>query len=216
MAVTAVRNGHGNGAGQPHVELALKDLRPADADETARNVAERKRRGRPFQKGNKASSGRAPTLALLGVREDDLPALARKDLRKADRYRQRRVREAAVVHGYASSGTCAVYGSAAIVLASQRQVALLAFKTGDPALHKLAADLAEKHSQLELKAGFMAKDEAAARPRSPAEATPWLIPTSTSPTKRPAPSDPTPTTPPGETAPAGQPDVTTAGEGRKP
>jgi hypothetical protein len=58
-------------------------------------------------------------------------------------------------------------GSAALVLASQRQVALLAFKKGDPALHKLAADLAEKHSQLELKAGFMAKDEAAARPKDP-------------------------------------------------
>jgi hypothetical protein len=44
-------------------------------------------------------------------------------------------------------------------------VAALAFQTGDPALHKLAADLAEKHSQLELKAGFMAKDEAAAKPK---------------------------------------------------
>lgn len=162
-----VRPGHGEGAGQPHVEIPLKDQRPANAEDTARNVAERKRRGRPFQKGNTASKDRAPTLALLGIKADMVPELARADLKRADRYRQRRVRELAGAHGYASAGTCAVLGSAALVLASQRHVAALAFQSGDPALHKLAADLAEKHSQLELKASFMCKDEAAApgRPR---------------------------------------------------
>jgi hypothetical protein len=162
MAITPVRNGHGAGASTPHVEIPLKDQRPANADETARNVAERKRRGKPFQKGNTAAQGRSPTLALLGIRADTVPELAQRDLKRADRYRQRRVRELAGAHGYASAGTCAVLGSAALVLASQRHVAALAFQSGDPALHKLAADLAEKHSQLELKAGFMAKDEAAA------------------------------------------------------
>jgi hypothetical protein len=166
MAITEVRPGHGAGTGTPHLEIGFKDLRPANADETARNVAERKRRGKPFEPGNAAASGRRPKLALLGVDEATMPELARNDLRRADRYRQRRVREVAGAHGYASAGTCAVLGSASLVLASQRQIAALAFQTGDPALHKLAADLAEKHSQLELKASFMAKDEAAARPRS--------------------------------------------------
>lgn len=162
-----IRSGHGTGSGGPHVEVPLKDLRPANAEETAANLAERKRRGKPFVKGNRASAERVPTLALLGgIPAAELPELARRDVRKADRYRQRRVRETAGAHGYADAGTCAVLGSAALVLASQRQVATLAFKTGDPALHKLAADLAEKHSQLEIKAAFMAKDSAAARPRA--------------------------------------------------
>ncbi|MFZ5891279.1 MAG: hypothetical protein ACOY0T_09535 [Myxococcota bacterium] len=167
MSINPLRNGHGAGAGQPHVELPLKDLRPANPEETARNLAERKGRGKPFQKGNKAAQGRAPSLALLGRPADNVPELARKDLRRADRYRQRRVREVAGATGYADAGTCAVLASAALVLASQRQVAARAFETGEPALHKLAADLAEKHSQLELKAAFMAKDAAAARPRDP-------------------------------------------------
>jgi hypothetical protein len=165
MALTEVRDGHGAGSGMPHVEIALKDRTPGNADETARNVAERKRRGKPFELHNKASADRPPTLALLGVSADAVPELARKDLRRADRYRQRRVREVAGAHGYASAGTCAVLGSAALVLASQRQIALLAFQTGKPELHKLAADLAEKHSQLELKASFMAKDESGGRPK---------------------------------------------------
>lgn len=166
MAITPVRKGHGKGAGNPHVEIAIKDLVPMNADETAQNLAIRKRRGKPFEKDNKAAKGRVPTLALLGVSADDVPDLSRNDLRKADRYRQRRVRELAGAHGYASAGTCAVLGSAALVLASQRQIALIAFQTGNPAMHKLAADLAEKHSQLEIKAGFMAKDEAASKPKN--------------------------------------------------
>jgi hypothetical protein len=165
MALTEVRSGHGAGAGTPHVEIALKDRKPANAAETATHLAERKRRGKPFQLGNRAAENRPPTLALLGVSADAVPELARKDLRRADRYRQRRVREVAGAHGYASAGTCAVLGSAALVLASQRQIALLAFQTGKPELHKLAADLAEKHSQLELKASFMAKDESGGRPK---------------------------------------------------
>jgi hypothetical protein len=162
--MTPVRNGHGAGEGTPHVEIPLKDQRPANAEQTALNLAERKRRGKPFQKGNKAAKGRAPTLALLGVQADTVPAPSRADLRKADRYRRRAVCELASAHGHASARTCAIVGSAALVLASQRQVAALAFQTGDPALHKLAADLAEKHSQLEIKAAFVCKDDAAGRP----------------------------------------------------
>jgi hypothetical protein len=158
-----LRPGHGAGDGMPHVEVPLKDRQPANADDTARNVAQYKRRGKPFEPGNRAGADRKPVLALLGVQAASLPEPTQRDVKRAGRYRQRRVREIVAANGYASAGTCAVLGSAAIVLASQRQVAALAFQTGDPALHKLAADLAEKHSQLELKASFLAKDESARR-----------------------------------------------------
>jgi hypothetical protein len=174
MAITPIRAGHGDGAGTPHVEVPLKDMRPANADDTATNLADRKRRGKPFEPGNRAAEGRKPVLALLAVSADVVPEPSRRDLKRADRYRQRRVREVRIVHGYADAGTCAVLGSAALVLASQRQVAALAFQSGDPTLHKLAADLAEKHSQLEIKASFMAKDAAAARPKT-TKIPPWFI-----------------------------------------
>jgi hypothetical protein len=170
VTLSPIRNGHGSGEGGPHVEIALKDLTPSNPDETAANLAERKRRGKPFTKGNKAAVGRPPTLALLGVQANTVPELSRKDLRKADSYRRRAVCELASAHGHASARTCAIVGSAALVLASQRQIAALAFQTGDPALHKLAADLAEKHSQLEIKAAFVCKDDSAKRPRDPAAA----------------------------------------------
>lgn len=168
--INPIRPGHGTGANGYHVEVPLKDLRPANPADTEAGLADRKRRGRPFEPGNRAAEQRKPTLALLGVAADDVPDLARKDLRRADRYRQRRVREVGVAHGgYVDAGTCAVLGSAALVLASQRQVAALAFKTGDASLHKMAADLAEKHSQLEIKASFLAKDAARERQPSPAD-----------------------------------------------
>ena len=164
----ALRTGHGQGADAPHIETPWKDLGATDAAATASNVAERKRRGKPFQKGNTASAGRAPTLALLGVKTAGIPEASRNDLRKADRYRQRAVRELAAAHGYASARACAIQGSAALVLASQRQIAAKAFETGDPELHKLAADLADKHAQLELKADVTAQRAAAAKPRESA------------------------------------------------
>ncbi|HET7542006.1 MAG TPA: hypothetical protein VFK05_19170 [Polyangiaceae bacterium] len=164
--ITPIRPGHGDGANGYHVEVPLKDLQPANAADTEAGLTERKRRGRPFQDGNRAAEGRKPMLALLGIAADEVPEPARKDLKRAERYRQRRVREVGCAHGgFCDSGTGAVLGSAALVLASQRQVAAMAFKTGDPALHKLATDLAEKHSQLEIKASFMAKDSAASRPK---------------------------------------------------
>lgn len=166
MAFDPLRSGHGQGAASVHVEVPWKDLPPVNAAETAANVAERKRRGRPFQKGNRASADRAPTLALLGVKADSIPEPSRSDLRKAESYRQRAVRELAAAHGYASARACAIQGSAALVLASQRQVAAKAFETGDPDLHKLAADLADRHAQLELKADVTAQRAAAARPKA--------------------------------------------------
>lgn len=159
-----LRAGHGQGSNAPHVELPWKDQKPPDAARTATNVAERKRRGKPFQKGNRAAANRVPTLALLGVRSDGVPELARKDLRRADSYRRRAVCELVSAYGYAGARACAVSSSAALVLASQRQVAALAFQTGDPALHKLAADLADKHAQLELKAEVLAQRAAGKQP----------------------------------------------------
>lgn len=164
--MTPVRPGHGTGAGTPHIEIPFDEQAPANPDQTAINLAERRKRGKPFEKNNGAGRGRRPVLALLGVDPASVPELARKDVRRADRYRRRRVAETTAVTGYTSAGAAAIFSSAALVLASARQVAAIAFQTGDPAMHKLAADLSEKHSQLEIKARWLAKDEAAARPAS--------------------------------------------------
>ena len=159
-----VRPGHGSGEGTPHVEIALKDQRPAKRGKKRPPISRSASEGaNRFQKGNRVG-GRKLELVGLGIAAAGIPELARKDLRRANAYRQRRVREVATVNGHATAGCCAILGSAAITLASHRQVAALAFQTGDPALHELAARLAEKHSQLEIKATWLGKNEAGSRP----------------------------------------------------
>jgi hypothetical protein len=162
-----VRSGRDSKDGMPHVEVPLKDMRPANADQTAANLAESKRRGRPFQKGNRVG-GRKLALTGLGIASAGIPELARRELRKAESYRQRRVRELRAVHGYVSAGAEGLLGSAALVLASSKAVASEAFRTGNVELHELASRLIERASQIELKAEFLAKSDAAAKPRSKA------------------------------------------------
>jgi hypothetical protein len=159
-----MRDGHGKGRGQPHVELAWKDQKPSNPDATAENLASRRARGRPFQRGNTAAVGRVPNVALLGVDASQIPELTRKDIRKAERLRRRRCSETAATTGYVSAGSSAIHGSAALAHVASRRVYALAFAADDPALYKLAADLSDRHAQLEIKARWLAKDEAASRP----------------------------------------------------
>lgn len=155
-----VRGGRDSKPGQPHAEVAFKDMRPANPEQTAVNLSRFKRRGQPFAKGNRCG-GRRLELTGLGLSQAGMPEVARKELRKAETYRQRRVRELTAVYGYVSAGASAMLGSAAIALASSKQVAGEAFRTGDTALHELAIRIAEKASQLELKAVFMARNDTA-------------------------------------------------------
>jgi hypothetical protein len=169
-----MRKGHGAGAGQPHPEFPWDEQQPSDASATAANLALRRVRGRPFQRGNKAAVDRVPNAALLGVDANDIPELTRKDIRKAERLRKRRCAETVATTGYVSAGSSAIFGSAALAHVASRRVYALAFAKDDPALYKLAADLSEKHAQLEVKARWMAKDEAASRPANPNVLPIWL------------------------------------------
>lgn len=161
MAYDPMRSGHGAGSGQPHPEFPWDEQEATDARGTAENLASRRVRGRPFQRGNTAATNRVPNVALLGVDPSQIPEPTRRDIRKAERYRKRRCSETVATTGYVSAGASAIFGSASLAHVASRRVYAQAFATDDPALYKLAADLSDKHAQLEVKARWMAKDEAA-------------------------------------------------------
>lgn len=160
-----VRRGHGAGEGQPHVEIVQDEQPATNAEHTATNLALRRLRGRPFELNNAAAAGRLPNIALLGVDASQIPELTQADIRKAARLRKRRVSETRATTGYVSAGASAMFGSSALAHVASRRIYALAFATDDPKLYKLAAELSEKSAQLEIKARWTAKDEAAARPR---------------------------------------------------
>jgi hypothetical protein len=164
----ALRNGHGNGAGVPRVEVLPPDELPAvDAHDTAAKLAERQRRGRPFEQGNRASAGRKPKLALLGVPADATDPRYALALRRASRYRKRRCSELAVAHGYVSAGASSLIASAALALSASRFLYEIAAETGDAATLKQASALANDARQNELAAWELAARESGARKGRP-------------------------------------------------
>jgi hypothetical protein len=162
----ALRSGHGNGAGEPRIEVLPADELPAtDANDTATNLARRATRGRPFEPGNRASAGRRPKLALLGVPSTSTDPRYALALRRAGRYRKRRCSELAAVHGYVSAGAASLVASASLALCASRYLYEVAAETGDPMTLKQASALANDARQGELAAWELASREAAARPR---------------------------------------------------
>lgn len=166
-----LRRGHGNGAGVPRVEVLPADELPAAANATGTGLtaAMSPRRGRPFEPGNKAAAGRRPRLALLGVTiegSDPRYALA---LRRAGRYRKRRVRELYHAHGFVSAGVASLIASASLALSASRYLYEIASETGDPETLKRASALANDARQNELAAWELAAREGAARPKPPAD-----------------------------------------------
>ena len=153
----------------PRVEVLPADELPTpNAHETAANLAERQRRGRPFEHANRAAAGRRPKLALLGVAIDATDPEYAKCLRQASRWRKRRCSELAVSHGgYLSSGASSLVASSALALAASRYLYALAARTGDPDLLKRASALANDSRQNELAAWELASREAASRPKAP-------------------------------------------------
>lgn len=175
-----IRTAHGKGASAVlRVEaMQLDELPPMNAEDTGQGLAMARRRGAPFTKGNKAAANRKPALCQLGVPLDTSDPRYRSAMRKAERYRARRVRETAVAHGgHLSAGPSAMFASAARALAASIVVNLLAGETlaaGDTKaaadLFKVAASLADSSRQQELTAVGLAAREAAARPKDPAAA----------------------------------------------
>ncbi len=191
--VEILRTAHGDQAGALLVaeRPPLDEIPAPNADDTARGLAEAKRRGRPFQPGNAAARGRRPMLAAIGI--DAADPRFRRCLKLADRYRQRRVRELAIQHGgYLSAGAAALLGSSARALASSLVLHELAdelLKVGSSKGNKAAANLlcqaarlSDSSRQAELTAIAIAERESKARPVEAGDV-PWLVSASDPPPK---------------------------------
>ncbi len=157
--------GHGNGEGKPRIEVPPADeATKPNAHATATNLAERKRRGRPFEPGNRAAEGRRPKLALLGVPAAATDPRYALSLRRASRYRKRRCSELAAAHGYVSAGASSLIASAALALSASRFLYEVAAETGDAETLKRASALANDARQNELAAWELAARESASKP----------------------------------------------------
>ena len=175
-----IRTAHGKGA--PAVlraeNVPIDELAPLNADDTGTGLTIARRRGMPFTKGNTAAANRKPALCQLGVPLDTADPRYRSAMRKAERYRARRVRETAIAHGgHLGAGPSAMFASAARALAASIVLNLLAGETlaaGDTKaaadLFKAAASLADSSRQQELTAVGLAAREATAKPKDPAAA----------------------------------------------
>ena len=165
-----LRKAHGTGA----AALLVSERRPLDeipalnAGDTVAELAERDRRGRPFERGNRAAVGRRPALAsAAGIPLDASDPMYRKALGWARRYRRRRVAELSIQHGGAlSAGVCAMITSSALDMAASRYLSAIAAQTGDPATMAVASRLAQSSRQQELTALDVAQREASTRPKA--------------------------------------------------
>ena len=155
------RRGHGTAAKGGALIVAeqppLDEYSPADAALTEQGLALRAARGRPFQKGNRAASGRGPSLTRITA-DPSAPEAARRVHRKAQSLARKRERELSVQYGGALSS-----GVRVELVAWARNVSWAEHfdRQGDPVA---AAALAEKASAHQLKAIGHAEREAASRP----------------------------------------------------
>lgn len=168
-----LRRAHGKGAGAIlRAEVRpLDEIPPPNAEDRDHALALAERRGRPFTRGNRAASGRRPALALLGVPLDASDPRYRAAMRKADRYRRRRVRELTVQSGgFLGSGVAALLATSARALAASTVLYTLAGEALARGEHKTSADLMTSGARLgdaarqaELTAVGLAEREASAR-----------------------------------------------------
>ena len=176
-----LRRAHGTGASAlVRVETAPADeLPPLNASDTGAGLASAARRGRPFERENRAAAGRRPALAsAAGIPLDASDPLYRRALGWARRYRRKRISELAVQHGgEISSGVCGMLTTAALDMAASRYLTAKVAAGGDLALLKLASQLGQAARQTELTALEIASREAKSRPRKKLFASsPWAAP----------------------------------------
>lgn len=165
-----LRTAHGKGASalRRAETPPLDELSPLNATDTETGLALRKKRGRPFEKGNRAAAGRGPDLTRMGVNLDTTDDVDRRSaLRKAETLRRHRAREMSTMHGgELSSGVHTELASWALAIAFSR----LAYDRGDATQGALLAERASAH---QLKAVGLAERETKSRPRTRRPA-PWL------------------------------------------
>jgi hypothetical protein len=165
-----IRTAHGaarEGGATVVVETRPLDEIPAgNATDTAANLASRRVRGRPFERGNVAAKGRKPALAGLGITTPASDPAYRRALGRANRYRRRRCSELAAVYGgYLSAGAAGLIASASLALGASRYLYERAGVTGDTTLLAQAARLADSAKGLEIAAIDVAQREQAQRPK---------------------------------------------------
>lgn len=160
----ALRSGHGQGRGRPHIEVLPPDELPAaTGSKTVR--PDRGSDGR-FLRGNTAARARrlraGPLGGVGGV--DSTSGAFKPFARWGRRYGTHRRRELAAAHGgEISAGVGALVESAALALASSRYLQNQGATIGDPELLKRASSLAAEARQNELAAWELAAREAKAR-----------------------------------------------------
>ena len=158
-----MRNGHGNGAGSPRVEVLPPDelpaAKPGDPVRPQRDATGR------FLPGNAAGAAKRVKPGIRGALGlDKSDPRYRVFARWGARYGAYRRRELAQVHGGSiSAGVGAIVESAAHAMAASRFVQALAAEKGDPELFKQAAALGSTARQHELAAWELASREAEAR-----------------------------------------------------
>lgn len=164
--------------GPVRVEVLPPDELPRpNAEAMDQRLEERAKVGRPFQKGNKAAVGRRPKLARLGIDRKDL---SNKDpqyqsfIYQAEGYRQRRVSEMKIAHGFVSVGAMSLISTASLQLAMSRLMMSKASDYMDFELMTKASNLSNSARQNELAAFELCSREASAKNRLAASATPWL------------------------------------------
>lgn len=164
------RSAHGKAAAHGAILVAecppLDESQPPNASATERGLALRRERGRPFTVGNRAASGRGPSLTRIAS-APDAPEEIRRVHRKAASLKGRRERELSVQCGGPVSS-----GVKVELVAWARDVAWAEHfdRLGDAIK---AAALAEKASGHQLKAIAIAEREAKARPA--ANDVPWMV-----------------------------------------
>jgi hypothetical protein len=157
---------------QPADELSKPNAEDMDTRKESQAAT-----GRPFKKGNRAAVGRRPVLARLGIPRKDLDyknPQYETYIRYAEGYRQRRVSEMRIAHGFVSVGAMSIMATGALQLAMSRLMMDRAMQTDDMELLKKASGLANDGRQNELAAWELASREASAKTRAAASATPWL------------------------------------------
>lgn len=190
-----LRTAHGNNskallvAERPPID-ELPPLNAGDTEEGEALAAGRRNGGTPgspFKPGNKMAAGRKPSLCLLGVPVTTSDPRYRSALRKANTYRQVRIRELATQHGgHLGAGPSAMLASSARALASSillNELGAEALAAGTAkairnasGLLALAARLADSSRQQELTAVALAEREGKVRSEARSSETPdWLL-----------------------------------------
>lgn len=173
-----LRTGHGNGAGQPRVEVLPVDELPAGSPAPARPAATRDSAGRFVpgagtselaRKGAKAAHESRQLAALLGLWDvpDDHPYAPYARLGREWRDSHMAQLGLTVGGGEVGPGPASVVSSAALQLAASRWLADVGARDGDSKALLEASRLADASRQNLLAAHELCAREAQARPSDP-------------------------------------------------